>query len=300
MALTLILLILAGRTLAAQEDSRLLAAVRLAQDGQGDSARAIVLDMLDRTPVSDTLFPQVVYTMGMVARDAADRSRNFRRVAVEFAGSAWADDALLGLAQEDFAAGRLEASARNIERIKADYPTSTLLAVASYWGVRTYFELKRTTQACQWLAQGKAMAADDVELLNQFDFYQPRCDVFPSAALPASPRPTGDTAYTAAQPPPAATPPATPAPASVTTESPAPVTRAGGVFAVQVAAVGNEAAAQGTITALRNAGFEPRIVREGGYIKVRVGHFAQRSQATAAASQVRAKLGGSPFVVEEQ
>ncbi|MEO8201743.1 MAG: SPOR domain-containing protein, partial [Gemmatimonadota bacterium] len=75
---------------------------------------------------------------------------------------------------------------------------------------------------------------------------------------------------------------------------------AGGAFAVQVAAVGSDAAAQGTITALRGAGFEPRVVREGGFIKIRVGHFAQRAEAVAAASQVRSKLGGSPFVVVEQ
>jgi cell division septation protein DedD len=296
--LALIVVLLAAVTSRgiAQDDSRLVAAVRLAQDGQGDSARTIVLDLLNTMPQSDTLFPQVVYTMGMVARDAADRSRNFRRVAVEFAGSAWADDALLGLAQEDFAAGRLDASARNIERIKADYPSSPLLPLASYWAARTYFELKNISLACQWLAQGKTLAGEDVELRNQLSFYEPRCEGG-AQAEPVAQQPTRrDTAYSAA---PAATPttlPATPpAPVDSSTQG-----RGARAFAVQVAAVGTDAQAQGTITALRNGGFEPHIVREGGYIKVRVGHFGQRSEAIAAASQVRAKLGGSPFIVEEQ
>lgn len=285
-------LLLANAPLVAQEDSRLVAAVRLAQDGQGDSARAIVLGLITSTPQSDTLYPQVLYTMGVVARDAADRSRNFRRVAVEFAGSSWADDALLGLAQEDFASGRAEASARNLERIKSDYPASSLLPLVSYWAARAYFELRRTTEACQWLAQGRSLAGEDVELQNQLNFYQARCDAATAGAVPAS-RPVSDS-----QP---ATPPASlPTSTQPTDQSAAAQGRGVGAFAVQVAAVGSDAAAQGTITALRNAGFEPRIVREGGFIKIRVGHFSQRAEAMAAASQVRAKLGGSPFVVEEQ
>jgi cell division septation protein DedD len=294
-ALVLVLLAIATTSLRAQEDSRLVAAVRLAQDGQGDSARVIVLNLLNATPPTDTLFPQLVYTMGMVAGDAADRSRNFRRVAVEFAGSAWADDALLGLAQEDFAAGRLDASARNLERIKADYPSSPLLPVASYWAARTYFELKKVLLACQWLSQGKTLAADDIELQNQLSFYEPRCEGGPQAAS-ASPPPAapGTTSSATPAPPPAGVP------ATSTSTDSAGQGRGPKTFAVQVAAVGTDAQAQGTISALRNGGFEPHIVREGGYIKVRVGHFAQRSEAVAAASQVRAKLGGSPFIVEEQ
>jgi cell division septation protein DedD len=276
--------------LPAQEDSRLVAAVRLAQDGKGDSARSIVLDLITQTPVTDTLFPQLVYTMGMVARDAADRSRNFRRVAVEFAGSAWADDALLGLAQEDFAAGRTEASARNIERIRSDYPTSSLLPVAAYWGARAYFELRNNPEACRWLAQGQAIAGEDVELLNQLNYYAPRCAAGAGFAAESASRP--DTAY-----------PAVPTPAPAATSSadpPVQVAPAAGRFTVQVAAASTEAAAQGTVASLRAAGYEPHLVREGGFIKVRVGQFSTRTEAVASATQVRSKMGGSPFVVEEQ
>jgi cell division septation protein DedD len=67
-----------------------------------------------------------------------------------------------------------------------------------------------------------------------------------------------------------------------------------------VAAASTEAAGEATANSLRAAGYDPHIVREGGFIKVRVGRFATRAEAAAAASQVRAKMGGSPFVVEEQ
>lgn len=258
----------------AQDDSRLVAAVRLAQDGQGDSARAIVLTLLNRTPVSDTLFPQIVYAMGLVARDGGDRSRNFRRVAIEFAGSSWADDALLGLAQEDFAIGRAEESLRSLERIRADYPTTPLLPMVAYWAARANFELRRSAEACRWLNEGLAMAREDVELQNQLEFYQPRCSGV-------------STASTDSTPPTTITEPAT-QPSGTT------------VFSVQIAAVATDAAAEGTMTQLRNAGYDPHVVREGGYVKVRVGRYSDRAQATAAASQIRARLGGSPFVVEER
>ena len=270
--------------LSAQEDSRLVAAVRLAQDGKGDSARAIVLDLIAGTPQSDSLFPQIVYTMGLVARDPGDRTRNFRRVAVEFAGSAWADDALLGLAQEDFAAGRPEASARNIDRLRADYPTSSLLPIASFWAVRAYFELRNSVEACRWLSQGLALAGQDVELQNQLNFYAPRCANASAEPAPASPASRADTSVTTTAPPPATT----------------PLPAGSGRFTVQVAAASSEGAAEATANALRSGGYDPHIVREGGFIKVRVGRFATRAEAVAAASQVRAKMGGSPFVVEEQ
>jgi hypothetical protein len=188
---------------------------------------------------------------------------------------------LLGLAQEDFAAGRPEASARNLERIRSDYPTSALLPVAAFWAVRAYFEVRNGAEACRWLSQGLALAREDVELRNQLNFYAPRCT--PGSA--ESTTPAGPVTSRPDPPPTPVTPPAA---------------SGSGRFTVQVAAASTDAAAEATSNALRGAGYDPHIVREGGFIKVRVGRFATRAEATAAASQVRARMGGSPFVVEEQ
>jgi hypothetical protein len=286
---------LATSVVQAQEDSRLVAAVRLAQDGQGDSARAIVLTMLNRTPQTDTLYPQIVYTMGLVARDGADRGRNFRRVAIEFAGSSWADDALLGLAQEDFALVRAEESLRSLQRIRADYPSTPLLPQVAYWAARANFELRRTAEACRWLNEGLAMAGEDLELQNQLGFYRPRCDSVTSGeAAVEQPSASRDTTLTAR-------PPETPAdpPVTATTE-PAPQPSGGVGYSVQVAAVASDAAAEGTLRQLRSAGYDPHTVHEGGFVKIRVGRYADRAQAAAAASQIRARMGGSAFVVEER
>ncbi|MGE0353759.1 MAG: SPOR domain-containing protein [Gemmatimonadales bacterium] len=257
--------LLAGHA-AAQEDSRLIAAVRLAQDGMGDSARAIVARLRQDTAPTDSLYPQILYTSGLVARSAGDRAQFFRRVAVEYASSSWADDAWLGLAQDDFAAGNAANAARTLERLRADYPLSPLLPVAAYWGARANFELGRTAEACRWLADGLSLAGENVELRNQLAFYSPRCA-----------RITADSARgdSAAAP-------------------------SGPFYSVQVAAVGSEAAAQSAVASLRQAGYQPRLVREGGFVKIRVGRYPDRDQASAAARDIRTRLGGSPFVVEEK
>jgi len=257
--------------LAAQDDSRLVAAVRLAQDGQGDSARALINTLLSQTAPADTLYPQVLYTAGLVARNPGDRTGFFRRVAIEFASSSWGDDALLSLAQDEFGNGHADVAARTIEKLKADYPSTPLIAAASYWAVRAYFDLGKTAEACRWLDQGLTMVGDDVELRNQLNFYTPRCQAAIAAGPDTSRR---DTATTA--------PPAS-----------------GGRFAVQVAAVGSESGARSIVDQLRTAGYTPRLVRESGLVKVRVGHYADRAQAAAAAAEIRTKLSGSPFVVEE-
>ena len=53
-----------------QTDPRLVSAVRAAQEGRGDSARAAVDRLLAATPPTDTLYPQILYTQAMVAGTA--------------------------------------------------------------------------------------------------------------------------------------------------------------------------------------------------------------------------------------
>ena len=47
----------------------------------------------------------------------------------------------------------------------------------------------------------------------------------------------------------------------------------------------------------QKAGFKGVIVKDGGYFKVRLGEYATRAEASAAAAKVKATLGGAPFVV---
>jgi len=292
-ALLGLLLILAS-PLRAQSDPRLVAAVRSAQEGQGDSARATVKRLLDATAPTDTLYSQILYTQAMVADNAADMRRSLQRVVVEHPTSSWADDALVRLVQMDYATRSFDAAARNLERLRQDYPLTPLYSQASYWAARTYFDLKDQAHACQWLSEGLARAGDDLELRNQLAYLSQRCTVAvagdsgaDSAAGRPDSTPRRDTTRGAAAPP------ANPAADSTPRRPPPQRPR----YRVQIAAVATPGAADDAADAAEKLGYPAVIVRERGLYKVRAGAFATREEAQAAAARVKAKLGGSPFVV---
>jgi hypothetical protein len=261
-------------------------AVRAAQEGRSDSARAVVQRLLTATPPTDTLYPEILYTQAMVAGEAADMRKALQRVAVEYPSSSWADDALLRLVQMDYATRSLEPAARNIEKLKTDYPDSPLLPQASYWAARIYFDQKNPAAACRWLADGMAKTRDNLELQNQLGYLYQRCDFKTAdsgAAAPVAGAP--DTA----QKPPAQKPPAPAAPKDTTSAR----------FRVQVSAVGTPAAADDVAAKIEKLGYPAVIVRERGLYKVRAGAFPTREAAQAAVGKLKASLGGSPFVVAE-
>ncbi len=287
---------------AAQSDPRLVAAVRSAQEGQGDSARSAVDRLLAATPPTDSLYPEILYTQAMVANTAADMRRHLQRVAVEYPTSAWVDDALLRLVQMDYATRSFDHAARNLERLRSDYPLTPLFAQAAYWGGRTYFDLKDTTRACRWLSDGIARAETDLELRRQLGFLYQRCDVRVAtgdSAAPATAPPAGaarpDSLGAQTPPKPAADSAAGRVADSLPRRPAVPAPR----FRVQVAAVATPGAADDAASTAEGLGFSAVIIRERGLYKVRAGEFATRQEAQAAVSKLKAGLGGRPFVVAE-
>jgi sporulation related protein len=281
--LSSLLLAAGASSAAAQTDPRLTAAVRAAQEGQGDSARSAVDRLLAGTPPTDSLYPEILYTQAMVANSAADMRRDLQRVVVEYPTSSWSDDALLRLVQMDYATRSFEGAGRNLERLRLDHPLTPLLAQAAYWGGRTYFELKDTARACRWLADGVAAAGTDVELQRQLGFLYQRCTTAPRAA--------GDSG--------AAAKPADSAAARVADSLPRRAPTKAAKYRVQVAAVATPGAADDAATKAEELGYPAVIVRERGYYKVRAGTFATKQEAQAAAAKLKSGMGGSPFVVAE-
>jgi len=244
----------------AQSDSLLRAAVQLSTEGRGDSARAVVQRVLATSSPSDSVYPEALYTLGVVAADAEDAMRVLRRVAIEFGLSTWADDATLRLTQLAYAAGDPRTAVSWQERFERDHPSSSLRAEVSYWGARAQFDLRNETAGCALLQAG-IEASPDVELKNRLEFYFQRC----AAADSSAPRPAVSRPY----------------------------------FAVQVIAVRSADAADEMLNRLQNAGFEAAVVRDiDGLIRVRVGRYATRAEAADMAGRIRQQLGGQPFVVE--
>ena len=247
----------------AQTDPRLKSAVQLAAEGLPDSAAAIVNGLLALTPVSDPLYPEILYTQGAIARTTVEMQRSFQKVAVEYPTSPWADDALLRLAQLDFAARNYAGTVRGAEQLRADDPSSPLIPSASYWAARAEFELGKTAEGCAWVTRGLASGGADVEAKNRLEFLQGRCQTGTDTAAP---------------------PPAAPA--------------AAGAWGVQVAAVSSEASANSVLAQLKAIGMGGSVVRESGNLyKVRVTGLPSRDAADSAVAAIKAKLGGTPFVL---
>ena len=263
--LVLGLLLPGGATAQKFTDPGLALAVRLVSEGQGDSARALVRARLAALPRTDSLYAEALFAAGTVAEHLDSALSAYRRVSIEYSQSPWADDALLRVAQLSFAARDLGTVRRSTDRILMDYPFSDVRAAAAYWAARVRLEEGQVTEACPYLQQAADSAGADIELANRARYYLQRC----RAATP---------------------PPADPAGAGTPRL----------VYAVQAAAVGSAAAADEAMRRLADAGYKPRVVREDGLFKVRVGEFTTRPQAQALQAELRTKFGGQPFVVEER
>lgn len=248
-------------------DSTLALAIRLVSEGQGDSARAIVRAKLAGLSRTDSLYPEALFAAGMVGSSLDSALAAFRRVSLDYSESRWADDALLRIAQLSYAAGDLATAERSADRVLADYPLSDVRAQAAYWAGRIRIKEGKGNEACPLLQRAADEAGADVELANRARYYLQSCQA--PAAPPA------DT-------------PVRPAP---------PAT----IYAVQVAAVATATAADDVMRTLNAAGFQPRVTRDtDGLFKVRVGRYATRPEAQQLQAEIRRKVGGSPFVVEEQ
>ena len=288
--------------LSAQNDPRLVAAVRLAQDGLSDSARAVAGRILAATAPADSLYPEALYTMGLLAGTEQDRRLYFRRVVVDYGQSAWADDALLQLAQLDYAGGDPAAALRDVEQLLLDYPASSLTAVAALWGSRAAGDRHDAAAACRIADAGLAAVGNDIELRNQLEFQKQRCQTLGTLAAESTRAAVADSIARQAAADSIARARASArsrAPRSSARESsrkPAGPSGHAGYY-VQISAVKTESAAAAEILRAKNAGFDVVIARESGLLKLRAGAFPTRTQAQAAAERIKARLGGRPFVV---
>ena len=287
--------------LTAQTDPRLVAIVRQSQEGAGDSARAALVKLLDSTRAGDPLIPEILFVAAVTAPTAQEMQRNLQKITVEHALSTWADDALLKLAQLEYASGNLPGSARSLERVRSDYPSSPLIGLTAFWAARTYFDMRQQQTACEWVRQGLGRAAAGSEVRGQLVFFAQRCPTIRAADLvppPATdsgggPRDTIRLAVEPARDTAAAVPPAqAQAPAQAPAASPAPP-RGRRMVRIQVVAASTQAMADDAVRRLRALNVESRIVPEGGLLKVRAGAYATRAAAQAALPRIRAEFPGA-------
>ena len=133
----------------AQTDTRLVAAVKLAENGLTDSARSVVRRLLAAATPGDSIFAEALYTSGLVAATDYERRVALRRLILEYGQSPWADDALLLLAQVEYANGNPGATVAHATRLVTDYPSTPLKAVGAFWGARAAGDMGDPAAACR-------------------------------------------------------------------------------------------------------------------------------------------------------
>lgn len=286
--LVLSLVALAPCRLAAQQQSQLTAALRLAQDGRIDSARATLKRMEQSTVPTDTLFPGILYSSALISPTAEEVRQKLQRVIVEFPFSRWAEPSMIALAQLDYANGDPAGAGRTLDKFRTDHATSSLYPVAALWGARAGFDVNDSSVACQWVRDGLARVGDDASTRAELVALGRRCGAAGTVTVAQAPAP----------PPaaPIATVPAAPPPAPDTIVRPA-VAATPDAYSVQIVAANSQEAADEMLDRATKSGFKGVIVKDGGYFKVRLGEYATRAEASAAAAKVKARLGGAPFVV---
>lgn len=278
-AFMLVLLLWLPSTASGQQDPRLVSAVRLAQEGQSDSARKVAGRLLVSLQPTDSLYPEVLYTLGILAATEEERRLYLRRVIVDHSVSPWADDALLSMVQLEYATGNTEGAARDAERLVRDYPGSPVTAAGALWGARAAGDRRDGATACRLAEAGLQSVGTDIELRNQLEFQRQRCTGLVAMAEQAVRRDSAAAGREASR---AATPPAPPA-------------RRSGWY-VQLSAVRTRAAGDQELRRLARVDYQGVILQESGLYKVRAGPFATRQEGASALTKIKARLGGTPFV----
>jgi len=273
--------------LPAQDSPAVRAAIALAAEGRGDSARVLVNGALRAARPGDPAWVEALYWRARLAVSGDSAERDLRRVAIEYPSSPWADDALLELAQLALAAANPSSAYELAMRLRSDYPGSDLKPRAALWAARAAFDSGDPRAACRLLDSARTEGASDIEFVNQVGYYQGRCT---TAALAAPP------------------PPATPGPASDTT-APVPAPRpaapdTGGAapgWYIQAYASRQGPDAQSVAQRLTRVGLRARVLNGAdGYFRVRVGPYPTDAAARGALGRVRGATGGAPFVVRQR
>lgn len=291
LGLAVALLAAAVAPAAAQDNPAIRAAVQLAAEGHGDSARRVVAAELAKARPGEAAWVEALYWRGRLAASGDSAEADLRRVAIDFSNSKWADQALLQLSQLAMAAGNSTGALQLAQRLRSDYPGSPLRSRAALWAGRAAFDVGDPVTACALLDSARTEAAGDVEFVNQVGFYRSRCAAprQPGAA-PTSPSPDSAKA-------PAADTARRPSAKPDSVVAPPPPARAP-QFEVQVTATRSRSQAQSVVHRVERSGDRGRIVTgKDGYLRVRAGPYASRREADAAVVRLRRLLGGRPIVV---
>ncbi|MGH7649091.1 MAG: SPOR domain-containing protein, partial [Gemmatimonadaceae bacterium] len=257
-------------------DTIFRAAQRLAAEGQSDSARALVGMRLNTAPPGSMDYVDALYWRAVLAATAADAERDLRTIVVTYPASARSADALMRLAQLELSRGDRDQAVAHLQRIVIEHPENPNRGRAEFWIARTLLDEGNAPVGCARLADASRLTpANQVELTNQIAYLNQRCQGVDTTVQAAGSHPAPRATTTA---PSAAAPPAV-----------ANGAASHGRYTLQVAAFSTLASATGLRDVLVARGYPARVVGTTKPFRVRVGRYATRADADAAAKAMRAK-----------
>ena len=160
---------------------------RMVNGGDREGARAYADSLVQATPEGSAAYVEALYARAFASSSAVEAERDYLRVSVEYALSPRAEDATMMVAQLKLARGDRQGARRNFERLVREHPDGSQASKAAFWAGRLAIEDGDLPHGCQSLATSRArVSADDVELVNQIDYYRQRCSAGAlAAATPA-------------------------------------------------------------------------------------------------------------------
>lgn len=260
----------------ATADTIFLRVQRLAANGEGEAARALVQHEFELAPTASPRFVEALYWRAVVAATAADAERDLRTIIVDYPLSPWSVEALMRLAQLEMTRRDMDQALAHLNRVIIEHPNSTQRPRASFWIARVQFEQGRVADACRQLGDAARTAPyTQVELRNQIEYWSNRCAAA-DTSLAASTL-AADSAKAAAI---AARPPIPPAPPA------APAKRQ---YTVQVGAYNTRSGADALAKSLREKGYDSRVFGEFAPFRVRIGRYPTRTAAEKAAATLNSR-----------
>ncbi len=251
---------------------------RLVSGGNGALGRALVDTVLAAATPGTPAYAEALYWRATLAERSADAERDYRQLAVEYAGSPRGADALIRLAQLDLVRSDPSAARDHLGRLLRDHTDRPSQARAHYWLARAALDANDPRGACDALNAAAGVSEPGGDLARQVVALRarvPRCTLTVSVgAATASPATT----------PAATAPPVAPPVAS----------DAVGRFTVQVAAYDTRADAAALAARLAARGLDARV-EAGGRLpdtapfRVRIGRYATRTEAATAQRTLKAK-----------
>jgi hypothetical protein len=254
-----------------------LRAQQMVTAGQDAAGRAVVDSVLAATAEGTPRYAEALFWRATLSKTAAAAERDYRRIAVEYSLSPRAAEALFRLSQLEMTRGDRAAARAHLERLQREHPFGATSTRASVALARLAFDDGDVVAGCAAVAAAQSgLAAGDVELRNQVDYFSPRCANIATANTlrrdsVSAPRPNAN--------------PGTPGNRGADSAA-SPRGTAGVEYSVQVAAYDTRAAADALAKRLSDRGYAARVIGGQKPYRVRVGRYPTRERAGDAVRQM--------------